>query len=163
MQVDFFVQGGRTTSMQEVFGLCDVPPACIDEENSDRWIAVVRNRHTQMVEFYAIDGCVTWHRADGSQAKACDGMLAYNTRKNVVFVELKDRNPRKKQWRINAEEQLKSTIECFRANHDAGSVSIRAYTCNRQTLFDVGEAEHLQRFKEQTGITLRVCREIVIG
>lgn len=168
MPVNFFTQGQKTSSDKKLFGLCDdsiernKKPAYIDEADSSKWIAEVHNNDGKDVDFYAIDCCVTWYLPNGDIAKACDGMLSYNEKKNIVFVELKDRDPSYKQWRIKAEEQLKSTIAGFQLFHDTEGVLIKAYTCNKQALFDVGEEEFLEKFKDETGVTLRVFREIQI-
>ncbi len=168
MPVDFFTQGQKSTSDKELFGICDdtigrdKTPAYLDESNLDNWIAEVHNSNRKHIDFYAIDCCVVWCLDNGDYANACDGMLAYNDNHNIVFVELKDRNPQYKQWKIKAEKQLKSTIECFKSNHNTDGVLIKAYACNKQALFDEGVEEYLERFKDETGVTLRVFREIEI-
>ena len=169
MPIDFFTQGKKTTSEKELFGLCDDTkdgykiPAYVDEYDSDKWIAQVHNDSKRTIDFYAIDGCIVWYLDDGNQANACDGMLVYNNdNHNIVFVELKDRNPQNKQWKIKAEKQLKSTIECFRENHNINKTMLKAYICNKQALFDEGVEEYMEKFKDETGVTLRVYREIVI-
>lgn len=169
MSVNLFAQGQKQSSDRETFGICDdtigrdKKPAYIDEANVDNWIAEVHNRNRTSIDFYAIDGCVIWYKTNGDFAKACDGMLSYNERKNIVFVELKNRTPSYKKWKIEAEDQLKSTIECFRLHHETEGVLIKAYACNKQALFDVGEEEYLEKFKRDTGVTLRVFREIEIS
>ena len=168
MPVDFFTQGRKTSSDKALFGICDdtvgrdKKPAYIDDADAEKWIAEVHNSHSKLVDFYAIDCCVQWQLSNGAWAKACDGMLSYDNRHNIIFVELKDRNPSYKQWRIKAEEQLKSTIAQFRQSHNTEDMLIKAYTCNKQALFDVGEEDFLERFKDETGVTLRVFREIDI-
>ena len=66
-------------------------------------------------------------------AKVCDGMIAYNENHNISFVELKNRNPKyknvnknpkKKDWIEDAMDQLKSTIDCFRNNHNTDDMQI---------------------------------------
>lgn len=170
MPIDFFTQANKNSSNKELFGLCDdttnespKTPAYLDEVNMEKWIAEVHNRRCVNVDFFALDCCVTWKLSNGDFANVCDGMLAYNNQQNIIFVELKNRNPEHKQWKIKAEKQLKSTIQCFRDNHDASKMSIKAYTCNKQALFDAGEEEYLEKFKDDTGITLRVFREIEIS
>ena len=168
MPIDFFTQGQKGTSEKELLGICDdtiernKKPAYIDESNQNKWIAEVHNRNKKSIDFYAIDCCITWYLENGDFANACDGMLAYNENQNIIFVELKNRNPENKQWRIKAEKQLKSTIECFQNNHDTDGVLIKAYVCNKQALFDEGVEEYLEKFKDDTGVTLRVFREIEI-
>jgi len=168
MQVDFFLQGQKTSISNELFGICDdssgfiKKPAYINIQNREIWIAEVHNHTKKNVDFYAIDGCVKWSLPNGNQAKACDGMLTYNERKRIVFVELKDKKTNYKNWKIRAEEQLKSSIEGFLKYHNEEGVLIKAYACNKQLLFEEGEEEFLQKFKDDTGVTLRVFREIEI-
>ena len=169
MPIDFFLQGQKCTSDKELFGICDdtvgrdKKPAYLDDSDPDKWIAIVHNQSNKSIDFFAIDCCVLWYLDNGDIANACDGMVAYNDNHNIVFVELKDRNPQYKQWKIKAEKQLKSTIECFKSNHNTDGVMIRAYVCNKQALFDEGVEEYLEKFKDETGITLRVFREIEIS
>lgn len=170
MPLDFFIQANKNSSEKELFGLCDdttnenhKKPAYLDEGDKEKWIAEVHNRRCFYVDFYALDCCLTWNLPNGECAKVCDGMLSYNNNQNIIFVELKDRNPKNQQWKIKAEKQLKSTIQCFRDNHDVSKISIKAYTCNKQALFDVGEEEYLEKFKDDTDVTLRVFREIEIS
>jgi len=166
MPIDFFTQGQKRTSDKELFGICDdtfghnKKPAYLDDSEPDKWIAEVHNHSKKSIDFFAIDCCVVWYLDNGDIANACDGMVAYNENHNIVFVELKDRNPQYKQWKIKAEKQLKSTIECFKSNHNTDGVMIKAYVCNKQALFDEGVEEYLEKFKEETGVTLRVFREI---
>ena len=168
MSVNFFTQGRKQSSDKETFGLCDdtigrdKKPAYLDEKNDEKWIAEVHNLSRITVNFYAIDCCVVWYKSNGDFAKACDGMISFNEGKNIFFVELKNRDPSYKKWRIEAEDQLKSTIECFRQYHETDGILIKAYACNKQALFDVGEEEYLEKFKHDTGVTLRVFREINI-
>ena len=168
MPIDFFTQGRKGTSDKELFGICDdtvgrdKKPAYLDDSDPDKWIAIVHNQSQKNIDSFAIDCCVVWYLDNGDIANACDGMVAYNDSHNIVFVELKDRNPQYKQWKIKAEKQLKSTIECFRSNHNTDGVLMKAYVCNKQALFDEGVEEYLEKFKDETGVTLRVFREIVI-
>lgn len=168
MPIDFFIQGRKGTSNKEWFGICDdsdehyKKPAYLDDSDLDKWIAIVHNQSEKNIDFFAIDCCIVWYLANGDIANACDGMIAYNDNHSIVFVELKDRNPQHKQWKIKAEKQLKSTIECFKSNHNTDGVRIKAYVCNKQALFDEGVEEYLEKFKDETGVTLRVFREIEI-
>ena len=169
MIVDFFTQGNKKSTKSLQFGICDdstqfvKKPAYIDESDSEKWIAEVHNNQGKPIDFYAIDCCVKWYLENGDKAKVCDGMLSYNEKKNIVFVELKDRNPGYKSWRKKAEEQLKSTIAGFRKFHNTEGITIKAYACNKQALLDVGEEEYLEKFKDETKVTLRVFREIEIS
>jgi hypothetical protein len=168
MQVDFFAQGQHTSIENEMFGICEdsckgrKSPAYINLDDESKWIAEVHNSSRKLVDFYALDGCVRWMLPNGNEAKVCDGMLSYDLQQNIVFVELKDRKTQNKYWRIKAEEQLKSTIDFFCNCHDTNNMCIKAYICNKQELFEAGQEEYLERFKDDTGVTLRVFREIDI-
>lgn len=169
MQVDFFTQGQHTSVENQIFGICDdtcegrKSPAYINCDDESEWIAEVHNDNSKSVDFYALDCCVRWMLPNGNEAKVCDGMLSYNLHQNIVFVELKNRKTQYAYWRIKAEEQLKSTIDYFCDNYDTNNMSIKAYICNKQELFDVGQEEYLEGFKNNTGVTLRVFREIEIS
>lgn len=177
MSIDFFTQGQKGTTDKELFGLCDdsdgrgKKPAYCDYSDPDKWIAIVHNQNKKSIDFFAIDCCVVWYLNNGDTAKVCDGMIAYNENHNISFVELKNRNPKyknvnknpkKKDWIEDAMDQLKSTIDCFRNNHNTDDMQIKAYACNKQALFEEGTEDYSERFKVETGITLRVFREIDI-
>lgn len=166
--VNFFIESNKTIVAENLFGLCDdtngskKSPAYIDLVDKEMWIATAFNSESIEIEFYPLDGCVKWSLPDGKQAKVCDGMLSYNQQKNIIFVELKDRNPKYKKWRIEAEEQLKSTICCYKCTYKEYSAQIKAYVSNKQLLFDESSEEYMERFKDKTGVTLRYSREIKI-
>lgn len=177
MPIDFFTQGQKSTSDKELFGICDdttigkKAPAYINDSDPDKWIAEVHNQSQKSIDFFAIDCCIKWSLPNGNQAKACDGMLVYNKKYNVIFVELKNKNPRyknvnknpkKKDWVEEAIDQLKSTIEFFRSNHIIDGTSLKAYASNKQAIFDEGWEDYMEKVKDETGVTLRVFREIEI-
>ena len=168
MPIDFFQEGKKYTSGKSLFGLCDDSVkgtrqhAYLDETTPNNWVAMVHNYLSKKIDFYAIDSCVKWSLSNGNQAKTCDGMLAFDSNKNIIFVELKDQDTSYLSWKIKAEEQLKSTLDYFRNNHDTKGMTIKAYICNKQALFDEGNPEYMEKFKVETGVTLRVFREIHI-
>lgn len=168
MSIDFFKQGKHFQSCIAKFGLCDdssqgmKSPAYLDESDDQKWIAEVINSQLIMIDFYALDCCIQWTLSNGDQAKVCDGLVLYNERKYLSFVELKDRNVQNKVWRERAEEQLASTIRCFKQNHGTTGTTLRAYVCNKQLLFDDTNDEFAQSFKDKVGATLRYNRVILI-
>lgn len=166
--IDFFIEENEIIISEKIFGLCDdtngsiTQPAYVDLKDKNTWIAEVINDNIKEISFYPLDCCVKWNLPNGEPAKVCDAMLSYNEQKNIIFIELKDRNPKHKQWRIRAEEQLKSTIGCYRTSYPANSAQLKAYVSNKQLLFDEGNEEYMERFKKETGITLRYSRKINI-
>lgn len=169
MPIDFFRDCDRFESTQARFGLCDdstegeTLPAYIDEDDSSKWIAVVNNKRLLLLAFYAIDGCVSWVRSNGTESGKCDGMLCYDGNRNVIFVELKDRTLRNKGWRMDAKNQLKETISYFMEHHDTPLLNkIEAYICNKKQLKEQRYAQFCNNFKIETGVHLYVSREIII-
>lgn len=166
--IDFFIVDNEIIVVEKIFGLCDDTdgskkrPAYVALDDKNKWIAEVINDNSKEISFYPLDCCVRWNLVNGEPAKVCDAMLSYNEQKNIIFIELKDRNPKHKQWRIRAEEQLKSTIECYKTSYPKSSAHVKAYVSNKQLLFEEGNEEYMERFKEETGITLRYSRKINI-
>lgn len=169
MPIDFFKDCIRSESNNAVFGLCDdskdgeTKPAYIDESDSCKWIAIVSNKDSSLLSFYAIDGCVSWLRKDGTETGKCDGMLWHENHRNVIFAELKDRTLRSNEWRKDARDQLKETISYFVEHHDVSSFKkIEAYICNKKHLKEQRYAQFCNNFKIDTGYRLHVSREIQI-
>ena len=166
MMVDFFNERYKIEVADKLFGLCDdskdnnKTPAYLDIDDKEKWIAEIYNNNSKQVAFYPLDCCVKWFLPDGNQAKVCDGMLSYNEQKNIIFIELKDRNPNNKQWRIKAEKQLKSTIDRYKISYSKNLALIKAYVSNKQLLFDESNDEFMECFKKETGVTLRYSRKI---
>ncbi len=157
MSINFLKPSCRSTSNSLKFGLCDDPPpaknpAYIMEGNPDEWIAKVNNLKQENVEFYAIDNCVNVVRPDGKPRK-CDGVLLYNN--NLIFVELKSR--KSKKWFKGGREQITTTINHFKLNHNIATYSkVKAYVCNNlRPLAHTGQAENIQKFKDDTGYILK--------
>lgn len=169
MPVDFFSDCKKQDCEVDLFGLCDDSkdgdnkPAYINIDDSNKWIATVHNNNLICISFYAIDGCVSWNRENGKQSGKCDGMLCYDNNRNVLFVELKNRNIDNKEWRTDARNQLKETIECFLKSYDKASFDkIEAYICNKRHLKNQRYSQFCNNFKKDTDITLRINREIEI-
>ena len=82
MQINYFPSNCRTRSNLATFGLCDDPtparnPAYIDETDSYKWLAIVKNPSNKEVNFHSIDNCVTVLNQDGTMESRCDGILSY--------------------------------------------------------------------------------------
>ena len=166
-QVDFFKRKFFYPTDANEFGLCDdstdgnTQPAYLDVENREKWIAIVNNQSQFLVDFYPVDGWLTWNRADGSISGRCDGFLSYNDKKNIIFVELKGRVKRNKDWKTHGKSQLKETLEKFFSIYKRSDFQcIEAYICNKRQLLNQRYAVLEDSFKKETGVTLRVKREI---
>ena len=137
MQVDFFKRKfiDKTDAME--FGLCDdstdgvTKPAYLDVEDREKWIAIVKNESQFLVEFYPIDGCLSWKRDADSYSGRCDGMLVFHDKKNIIFVELKCQSG--DSWRSHGKSQLKETLEKFFSIYDRTKfLRVEAYLCNKK-------------------------------
>lgn len=168
MQVDFFKRKfiDKTDAME--FGLCDdstdgvTKPAYLDVEDREKWIAIVKNEPQYEIEFYPIDGCISWKRADGTMSGKCDGMLSFDDKKNIIFVELKCRNLGG-DWRAHGKSQLIETLEKFFSIYKRSDFQcVVAYICNKRQRLNQRYAVLEDSFKKETGVTLRVKREILI-
>jgi hypothetical protein len=162
MGINFFVENCQSQTNQPKFGLCDDPPAYIDTEDSNKWIAIVENNQELEVIFTAIDHCIEITRADGTMDSRCDGMLTYD--KNVIFVELKERNYRNSVWIEEGDKQLRRTISIFINNYSLEEFkSKKAYIANRKKPdFQFSHKERMQKFKNDTGFRLLIQQKIVI-
>lgn len=165
MSINFLDIDCSTHSDQQEFGLCDDPPpphipAYIDETNPDKWIAKIINTNQENITFYAIDHCVDVLRPDGTKDSRCDGVLSYSN--HLIFVELKSKTSTK--WFKKGREQLTTTINHFKLNHDMTAYSkVEAYVCNNLRPFaHSGQAANIQKFKDDTDFILKGEREIVI-
>ena len=62
MEIDFLNSQCQSVSNKKRFGLCDEQDnkehAYLDEQNEDKWIAVVENEELKEVHFIAIDYCI---------------------------------------------------------------------------------------------------------
>jgi hypothetical protein len=167
MPINFFEEACKTSSSQLYFGLCDDPPpatspAYIKEEEVEPtdWIATVFNGAEKEVAFYAIDHCIEILRPNGEQESRCDGMIHFEN--DLVFVELKDRAS--DGWIKKGREQLTTTIRIFSDNHDKNVYhNIGAYVANKQKpLVYTGNSTQMQRFKDDTGLILKIQADISI-
>lgn len=164
--LNFFDNRCQQTSERSRFGICDrgdTTPAYLDEQNGAAWIAVVENGDTEPICFTAIDYCIELRRPEnGTMMSRCDGMLSYGD--TLVFVELKDRNVSGNAWIVDGDRQLRSTIEAFERTEEAENfVHKKAYIANRaRPRFRDSQKERMERFKNETGYTLRIENRIKI-
>jgi len=170
MEIDFLNSQCQSVSNKKRFGLCDEQdnkePAYLDEQNEDKWIAVVENEELKEVHFIAIDYCIDiWRDKEKKEMdNRCDGMLWYET--SIVFVELKDRVSKKKTnaWVKAGEIQLKRTIEYFEKTEQSNNFrEKRAYIANKaHPIFKESQLQRMKSFKQETGYTLRIENRIKI-
>jgi hypothetical protein len=165
MQIVFFDDSCKTTTNNVIFGLVDDPapstnPAYIDEVDANKWIAEVINRSQFQVDFFPIDHCVVIIRPDGNDESRCDGVLKYDQK--LIFVELKDRNH--SGWLADGSEQLKVTFNIFKLYYDIRTFQkIEAYVSNKQRPYAITSSNSLcQKFKDDTGIQLKINRQITL-
>ena len=168
MTIDCFNNQCQQVSSEKIFGLCDEErtqkPAYIDVSNQDNWIAEIKNEEQKEVYVIAIDNCIEIWRDDDStkMEKRCDGMLWYDG-KNLIFVELKDRNLREVSKFIKeAALQLTTTINHFKKNYNIANYNIKAaYIANRKKIHSSYIAR-MRKFQDETGCTLRIENRIKI-
>ena len=170
MEIDFFKSQCQSVSNKKRFGLCDEQdnkePVYIDEQNKDKWIAVVENEELKEVHFIAIDYCIDiWRDKEKKEMdNRCDGMLWYD--KAVIFVELKERVSKKNTnaWVKAGEKQLKRTIEYFEKTEQSNNFrEKRAYIANKaHPIFKESQLQRMKSFKQETGYTLRIENRIKI-
>ncbi len=149
--IDFFDDKCKTESSKKEFGICDEGeqnPAYIDESNSEKWIAIVKNSTKKNIEFYAIDNCITMKREDGKDSKQCDGLL--KDENTIIFVELKSRTTSK--WFNEGKRQIIQTFNFFKQNYDISDFSFKAYICNKKRpRANQSRVESIQRFRDEIG------------
>lgn len=165
MQINFYKNECKTSSNATDFGICDDPPpsanpAYIDNHKTSEWIAVIKNSSNKNVDFYAIDNCIEILRENGDKENRCDGFLQFND--NLFFIELKNRVSH--GWLKKGRKQITVTINKFLENNSLGDFNkVEAYVCNKQRplTITVNNTE-TQKFKDDTGLILRISRNITI-
>lgn len=164
MQVNFFNSTHSQTTDATNFGICDDQdwtPAYIDEANTDKWVADVRNANSKTTTFHPIDNCVNTLRPDGTMDNRCDGMMKYDDK--LIFIELKDRDCQ--GWVGNGLTQLKSSIRHFEKAYPTllNSLTIKAHLCNKQRPRAVIASNiDRERFRDETGYIVEINRIITI-
>lgn len=164
MAIDFFEEKCQTENIKdEIFGICDdstdKEPAYIDRVNKNKWIATVENRTDKPINFTAVDNCIEVFRPNGSMENRCDALLTNVD--YIVFVELKNQ---KSDWIGHAvEDQLQTTIDNFKANHDISKYRYkRAFACNKKhPNFQVSYKSRMSQFYQKNGVRLCLENKIV--
>lgn len=118
---------------KESFGIIDPIPATIDEDpaNVNNWILSVYNKNRYLVKFLPVDKSMIIKDANNNDISSCEGILFYPhpLHSAIIFVELKE----VRAGLSGGKDQLISTIELFRANHDIAKYKCRqAYIANRK-------------------------------
>lgn len=163
MKVNFFIEECQTENiLAPDFGICDSESgkAYVDLENREKWVARVRNRSGNPINFTSIDNCVEIRRETGESDFRCDGMLSGNGL--LIFVELKDQRG---DWIQHAVwDQLFRTINHFKESHPVEGYKKKfAYACNkRHPQFHSNKMDMMNEFRIKTGFRLLIVNEIVI-
>lgn len=162
MKVDFLVntckEPARTDS---VFGLCDDQngqKAYSTIDNAGKWIATVKNDKNIELVFTPIDNClIKSYELEG--IGRCDGLLT--SPDHLYFIELKDVA---KNWVSEAVEQLESTINLFKENHDINAFRHKkAFACNKQhRYFQEVDNEFNLAFFRKHKVRIDIQAEIII-
>jgi hypothetical protein len=162
MSLNFFNQACQENPITELeFGLCDDQPgqaAYTNLNNPDSWIATVKHEGKEAVIFTAVDKCVIQDHQYPGRGR-CDAMLT-NSR-CLYLVELKDQDP---PWQTHALDQLVSTINFLKDNHDISQFKVRkVFACNkRRDKFIAFDNEDNQRFLKETTFRKDFQTEIII-
>ena len=118
------------TRNNTLFGLCDDQngqKSYSNTENPEKWMATVRNDKSINLVFTPVDNCLIKSNELACRGR-CDGLLT--SAEHLYFIELKDQA---KSWISDAVEQLESTIEIFKENHNINEFRHKkAFACNKQ-------------------------------
>ncbi len=162
MKIDFLHNNCVEPSTQAPeFGLCDREngeKAYSDFENPKDWIATVKNENKQTLFFTPIDKCLI-HDNEAEGKARCDGML--HSSEHLYFIELKNKA---KNWQQEAIEQLSSTIELFKENHDINKFRHKkVFACNKQhPNFAIIDNEENLAFFRKYKVRLDLQAEIIV-
>lgn len=162
MSVDFFPVKCITKLNDSLFGLCDITPraAFINKTQDGSWIATVINKHNYEVTFVAVDVCLELKKDTGELDSSCDCLMTYNS--NIIFVELKESDTDSLKWIRKADDQLRNTIKRFEQSNSLDSYSKKeAYISNNQRpQFRTSQKERMEKFKDETGVRLKIMATI---
>jgi hypothetical protein len=162
MSLNFFDAACQEPPLNNtLFGLCDDQngtKAYTNTDEPEKWIATVKNSNSSTLIFTAIDKCVIKDHEEKERGR-CDGMLTSDN--HLYLVELKELSAR---WQQDAIEQLESTIQFIKANHDiSGYKHKKAFACNkRHGKFQVTGSELNIRFFKNYGFRIDIQAEIII-
>ncbi len=131
MNLNFLVNTCSEPARDDIeFGLCDDQNGKKAYSNVDtpaKWIAIVKNTNNINLVFTPIDKCLIKDDEFPGRGR-CDGLLM--SAKHLYFIELKDEA---KSWISGAIDQLESTIEFFKENHDINLYPYKkAFACNKK-------------------------------
>lgn len=123
------------------------------------WNAVIENKEALEIRFLPLDHNIVIHPTSDDTYSLCDGMLYHTSW--VAFVELKIK---RSAWISDNIEQLRSTIELFKANHDTEKYKYRfAYAANRKfPRFNLSHKRDMQEFHQKTGFRLLIQNTIEV-
>lgn len=144
MSLNFLENNCRENARKDLlFGLCDDQDGKKAYSNVDapaKWIATVKNENAVELVFTPIDKCIIQDYEYTGRGR-CDGMLTSS--EHLFFVELKNEA---KGWITDAIEQLESTIEFFKENHDINAFRHKkAFACNKKH-------RHFQEIDNETNL-----------
>lgn len=143
------------------FGLCDDQNgkvAYTDVSDRSKWIATVINQDALEITFTAIDKCVI-NDTEHLGRRRCDAMLT--TELSLFLVELKDTT---KSWQKDAKEQLISTIEFLKLNHNIAMYKHKkVFACNKKKggFVAIDNEENKAFFKEH-GFRMDIQAEVIV-
>jgi len=157
MAINFFESQCITLISEKIFGIYDIPPAKVDVNNDDQWIAWVDNEKEIEITFIAVDKCLDIPYSEGDR---CEAIILYN--ETLTFIELKDRDGGR--WAGKSRDQLINSIRLFK--RDVGLESYKklfGHIANKQRpYFKSGGKTFYQKFEDETGFILRVSDVIKI-
>lgn len=149
-----------------LFGICDDQngeKAYTEVDNSEKWIAIIKNEQQIEVTFTAIDNCIILLKeGTNDQEKSCDGMITFLD--SIYLVELK--NQGSKGWIPGAFKQLESTIKFIQRDPNFATFKYKkAIACNRKRKyprFTTIDSERNKRFFKTYGFRIGIQAEIII-
>ena len=161
MSLNFLANECREAERTDLlFGLCDDQDGRKAYSNTDdqtKWIATVKNDKAIALVFTPIDKCMI-HDHEFPGRGRCDGMLT--SAEHLYFIELKDVA---RGWITDAIEQLESTIEFFKENHDINIFRHKkAFACNKRKHFQEIDNEINLAFFRKHQVRIDVQAEILI-
>lgn len=167
-EVDFFAAVNQTEQSRcdTVAYLIDDLPAYTTPCKGDYPEVTIMNPSAIVYQFVPIDHNIVIRRHNGDMERVCDGMLYYGEgRRNILFVELKDRSGKK--WISDAAEQLERTISIFNSKYPPSDFGTKcAYIANRQHPRYQAKTSHRElydKFRTQYHYRLFISGIINIG
>lgn len=161
----FFEERCRTGINNQRFGIRDDienQPAYIDIECEEKWGAEIINATGQALDFYALDSCLTLRNADNSIPSLCDAAIQ-TAQNELYFIELKNRAS--KGWRGKAMQQLRNTVELYRAKEGKNHfIKITCCVCNSQKpRAPESNLSPMRQFERELGCRLLVQAKVEVS